>query len=242
MKTSIFYISSLIIITLFLLLIRYFNNNKHNLRFLKNKHFGLSRLNKTDINRKITTSFKTNNNIFICKLLNLNKDFIIILSNKIEQKINNTKTTYRAKNGVVFIDDISKQLLTISLKNHKPTIFYNYRNLYTKLNLKQKENKIFKIVLANNILHKVVDMHDYLNNILKIFNKSKNAKCIHYYNDNMCFYAQILSFCKFNNNIKSIYRYSEYDIFYMIKRFYKHLYNLEFELNFLISYLLVLFK
>ena len=133
-------------------------------------------------------------------------------------------------------------MLNNSINSNKANIFKQYKLIDNHFNLKRKEHKMFKIFLAQKIITQIVFHKRKLDDILKIINKSKNAKSLHFYENTIHYYAQIYSICKFNKNKTYLLIKENPDINYCINTFLLHLYKEKQTLDLLINYLFILFK
>ncbi|MBQ4541709.1 MAG: hypothetical protein IJA23_02525 [Clostridia bacterium] len=128
------------------------------------------------------------------------KDFLLTISKFVDYKINFNKLTYRAKKNKTIIENYSK---VISLNIHKdyPYILFNeYARNYKQLQIKLKENKIFKILLARFLLEELIKIERELIYISKIIHKYKKRNFIINYNKNIYNYAEFYAIFKFNKN------------------------------------------
>lgn len=205
-----------------------------------NLKFKFLTLSKTKITPALKRALNLNNNLFCCFELNQNKSFLTTLSKFVDFKTQNNKNTYRAKENFVLIDESCRQL--ISELKLKPNIFKNYKMLNNKFKFRQKENKVLKILLAKHILIKIAKLKKETDDLLKIINLSKNAKCVKFYQNTTHYYSQIYSFCNFNKNKTKLLNHSKPEIDYMIKRLFNQLYAYKKQFSILINYLIVMFN
>lgn len=223
----------------------YLNLCSFNEIFINNKSFKFTykQLKHKNIYPQLELVMIYKNNLFCCTKLNQNLNYISTIARLVDFKLSKNKNKYRAKDNKILINELTNMLTESSLKNNHALVFTEYKILYNKLNIKQKENKIFKLLFAEKIILKIIKIKEELDDILKIFIKSKNAKYIKYYKNTTLYYAQILAIFNLNKNKTLIFNQeNNIDINYCVKRLYTTLYKYESELNLLINYLLVIFN
>lgn len=214
------------------------------------KDFILNKTNKYSYkkldNRKtfseIKLMFATNNSLFCAKSLYENKDFLLAISKLIDYKIKNIKQTFKSKGNNIFIDSLSHYVLDINFKDNKTQIFNTYKLLNKKLNVKQKEHRVFKILLARRLIDKIIFIKNDLDNIFYILNKSKNTSKLKKYENTIYYYAQVYSVCKYNNLKNFLINFAQSEINYMVRKLITYLYDKQKKLNYILTYLKVIFN
>lgn len=213
----------------------YFLVSKNNLTY--------SKLNESDTSKQIKIMYsKLKYPMFTDKILLDNKNFLITLSKFVDYKINNSKQTFRAKSKIILIDHIAYILSNDMINSCECNIFSKFKLTINKYKLRQKEIRIFKMLLAKHILIKIINIENELTQISKIIKKSKNAKYLKKYNKMILKSANIYGIYKFNQNSnKLLYEYKG-NIKQIIKNLFVELIESEFRLKLAVTYLKVLFN
>ena len=209
--------------------------------FYNIKKFNYSKLRKTNIHNLTRKSFRVKNKIFPLKFFYANENYLKALSKFINLKINNSKITYRSINSITMIECLASRLVEELIKTNKTYVFKNYKTLNKILKLKQKEHKVFKIVLARTLLEKVIKIKHNLDIIDKIIIKSKNAKSIRFYRNSTYFNAQIYSILHYNNNSSKVLYKLKTPTDDHIKTFFTYLFQQTHLVNIIINYLVIIF-
>lgn len=222
----------------------YVNNCNFYANFIlnKNHNFVYKKLNKRKVLPETKLLFSTNNSLFCAKTIYENKNYLLTISKLVDYKIEKINQTFKARGNSVFIDSLTQYVLDINLPNNKTQIFNTYKLLYKKLNVKQKENKIFKILLARRLIEKIIFIKNDLDEIFYILNKSKTITKLKNYENTIFYYAQIYGVCKYNNLKNSLINTSQSETNYMINKLIAYLYDKQKKLNFLLTYLKVIFN
>lgn len=211
-----------------------YKSSANKIKYLKLKYSNTQAISKQ--------FFKKKNQLFSLSSLNKNKPFLQTLSRLVDFKINNNKLKYRAKGTETLIEEISKSCISNFISGRCPNIFISFKQAKLEYGLKQKELKIFKMVLARDLFLYIGQNKKILDVLMKIIKKSKNAKCLRFYDNNIYFYSNIYGICNFNKNSNAIVIKNNIDLDYMIARFYKELYRLKFNIDVAVNYLLVMFS
>ena len=218
-------------------------NNLQNI-FLHNK----TKTSYKKLPRSNTIKFV--NEIYDCDLKQLqtqkiifnNKKFILTISKLIDYKINSNKQKYRAKENKILINEISTLIATNILKSNQNNLFKNYKELINIFSLRQKENKIFKILLAQKLILLLYKINSELNEISYIITKSKSVKKLKKFNKQILWSAQIYSIKNFNSNSTKILFNKNINEKNIINNFFLELYEAENKIRRIITYLVTMFS
>ena len=86
------------------------------------------KLNKSHSNYVVLNMFlNQQKKLFIENEIYLNKNYLVVLSKIIDQKINSVKTTFRSKRGKIYIDEISKYIASLILTKDECLLFSEYK-------------------------------------------------------------------------------------------------------------------
>ena len=150
------FLLTLQIIMYFLIKNTTFCDNLNELKILNSNpliKFEYLKLQKSSLYKSIqnTLNFK-HKPLFIEKYLISTKSYILTLAKFIDFKINNDKKMYRAKNGVTTIENLAFIISKNIYKEKSYNLFKTYKKQFFSLSIKQKEDKLFKILLAKNLI------------------------------------------------------------------------------------------
>lgn len=176
------------------------------------------------------------------KIIFSNKKFILTISKLIDYKINSNKHKYRAKENKILINEISTLIATNILKSNQNNLFKNYKYLINIFSLRQKENKIFKILLAQKLILLLYKINSELNEISYIITKSKSVKKLKKFNKQILWSAQIYSIKNFNSNSTKILFNTNVNEKDIINNFFIELYEAENKIRRIITYLVTMFS
>ncbi|MBQ8424916.1 MAG: hypothetical protein IJX17_02710 [Clostridia bacterium] len=179
--------------------------------------------------------------IFCQKLFYSNIDFLLSLSKQIDEKINNDNKTYRSKNGHILIQEIASVVSSSILLSDKCNLFEKYKKISNIYKLKQKENKIFKILLGKQLLQKLYDIESEIINISKVIHKSKTTDKIKKYKKKILLLAEIYAIKKYNPNSTKILNKHKLDYNIIAKKLFSELKNAETKEKIIIYYLQTMF-
>lgn len=189
---------------------------------LNKTHFYL--IKNTLLEEELKLVYLKNNLLFSCEELNKSKEFLLSTAKTIDSYFKKLKTKFRGFNNQTLIEVLSSTILSndnfINFQIYKTYKHFLHNNIFQK-----KELKILKFIFIRDILKSIINLKQEFDDLLKIINKSKNANYIHYYKNNIAFYCQIYSFCRFNNNLRLIQKFKQWEINYMVSRFISYLYK-----------------
>lgn len=129
-----------------------------------------------------------------------NKQYLLVVSKFIDKKINHTKQTFRSKNNHIIIDELSKHLASLIIKNNKCNLFSTYKSIANKFNIKQKEDKLFKVLLGQKLIFLLSKIKSECSEISKVVHAGKTTKKLKNYKKQILCSAQIYSVANFNPN------------------------------------------
>ena len=148
--------------------------------------------------------FDTTKPLFAEQDIFKNKQYLLVVSKFIDQKINHSKQTFRSKNNHIIIDELSKHIASLIIKNDKCNLFSTYKSLATKFNIKQKEQKVFKILLGQKLIFLLSKLKSECSEISRVVQKGKTTKRLKVYKKQILHSAQIYSVANFNPNSTKI--------------------------------------
>ena len=180
--------------------------------------------------------------MFTDKVLIDNKKYILTLSKFIDYKINNSKQTFRAKSNLILIEQIAAYLSKELIKSGECKIFFKFNQLKLQYNLRQKEIKVFKILLAKYIFEEIIKIENELIEVSDTIQKSKNAKHLNFYRKKLKNSANIYGIVKFNGNSNKLLANDDLNKEELLKNFFIELMEAEHRLKLSVTYLKVLFS
>ncbi len=240
------------IICLFLIYLYYFLHRKDNfcrnlnklLKLYKNKkikiYYSKLKYMKTygPLNR-IVLSQKIN--LFCQKSFDKNKKYILTLAKFIDYKLLSNTQKYRTKGSFTLVENLTKIMIYDFKNSYNNNLFFNYKQYLTNFNLKQKEIKVFKLLVGRELILYLSDNLKELNKISKIIQKSKTAKSFKKYKILLHNYAEIYGISKFNPNSNKLmnknFVYAD-----ALKNFYLELFYYDFKIHQIVSYLEIMFN
>ncbi len=242
----------LIILAIFCSFIIYFLNKKvyfcenYNTLTLQinstNTKFDYIKLKKTNIYFKLFSVLNSNkHNLGVESFLFKNKNFLLTISKFIDYKINNNKITYRGKGNLTIVENLGYIISKCIYKDNPYVLFNEYKKQYNVFNIKQKENKIFKYLLAKFLLIELIKIKRELNDISNIIQKYKKCKYNSNYSKNIYNYAKFYSFLCYNQNstyYKNKLNLNTNDI---ISTFFSVIFEAERQMKIIITYLKTMF-
>ena len=175
------------------------------------------------------------------KIFYSNYDYLSSLAKFIDYKINNPKNKYRCKNNHVLIDEIAYITAKNILLSNNCNLFALFVKHSKRFSLKQKEYKIFKILLAQKLLDIIIKIESELQAISSVIQKSKSYKKIKNYSKEILKSAHIYSLLFYNNNSNKILYGFNLNTNNVIKNLFFELYEAEYKLKLSITYLKTMF-
>lgn len=180
-------------------------------------------------------------NLFCQKSFDKNKSYILTLSKFIDYKLLNNKQKYRSKGSLTLVENLTKIMVYDFKNSYSNNLFFNYKQYFEKFNLKQKEIKIFKLLVGRELILYLSENLKELNDISKIIQKSKNAKSFKKYKNLLHNYAEYYGISKFNNKSNML----KNDISIIdngFKNFFSELFYYDFKIRQIVSYLEIMFN
>ena len=200
-------------------------------------------LTKSNSNEKINfIVFNNNKKLFCEKFLYKNINFLITVSKFIDLKINSSKQTFRSKNNKVLIEEIASVVAYSIIYSNKCNLFKLYKRLSTQYNLKNKENKIFKVLLGQKLICLLFEIESEIIDISKIINKSKTTKKVKKYKKKLYFFAELYSIKKFHKNSTKLLSEYKFDYNKIAGYLILELNESEKKMKVIISYLIAMFS
>ena len=179
--------------------------------------------------------------IAVEKNFNRSKNFILTVSKYIDYKINFNKSTYRSKSKETVIENLSRLLVLNIHKDHPYVLFKEYKNNYNSLQIKLKENKIFKILLAKFLLNEFISIYKEIIYISKIIHKYKKRNFNYNYSKNIYNCAKYYAIFKYNNNALNYELKHDLNKTEIIDAFFSYLFEAECKLKIIVTYLKTMF-
>lgn len=213
--------------------------------FLINKkilNFNKLRLKNTNLKTLVLKCFNKSNTLFPLKEFNQSKNLLIDISSRLDEYFKQNYKKYRSVNDEILIEKIIKNLIDSDDILYSFNLFSKFKLICNNYKILKKETKISLALFAKYLILKIINKKKYLDDLLKIINKSKNAKYTSFYRNTIYFYAQMYSFCNFNNSSSKLITLSTNEINYMIFRFFSHLYKQHKQMKILLTYLYVITK
>lgn len=197
------------------------------------------KLKFSNLTKPLSKLFRSKHKTLFCeKLIYDEKKYLLTLAKFIDFKINNQKLTFRAKNKIILIDNLSL-ILAKSIHHNQPIkIFKQYKTCYSKFELRRKENKIFKILLAQKLIIELINIENELKRISKIINRKHHF--IFNYRKSIFNDALFYSLLKFHNNA-NYFKYKYQITNKHINRFLSELFDADYKIKVIIFYLKAMF-
>jgi hypothetical protein len=166
----------------------------------KNK-FNFQKLSKSKLQHSLKNLFNLKHKelYFENKIIE-SKNYLIALSKFIDYKINNNNITYRTKNDLTIIENLAYIISKQIYSNNPFSLYQTYLSNFNNLSIKQKENKVFKILLAKNLINELIIIEREYIQISKIIQYNKKRKFYFNYFKNILNYAKFYSILKYNKN------------------------------------------
>lgn len=158
-------------------------------------------LSKSTANEKILLLIFNKNKKFFCeKYLYKKLDFLFTVSRFVDYKLNQSKQLFRSKNDKILIEQIACVVAWSVILSNECKLFELYKKLNKQYNLKLKENKIFKLLLAQKLIYLLFEIECEIIEISKIIEKSKTIKKVKFYKKKLYFLAELYAVKKFHKN------------------------------------------
>ena len=187
-------------------------------------------------------STNKNKKLFCENFLYKNINFLLTLSKFIDLKINSSKQTFRAKRKRILIEEIASVVAYSVIYSNNCNLFKLYKKLSHQYNIKNKENKIFKLLLGQKLIYILFQIESEIMDISKIIKKSKKIKKVKKYKKKLYFFAELYSIKKFHKNSTKLlanykFNYNKIAGFLIIE-----LNESQKKLKIIISYLIAMFS
>ncbi len=212
--------------------------------FIKNKNEKVEyiKLENSNSNYKVKSIFRhLTKPMFTDKIVIKNKDYLLSISKFVDYKINNSKQTYRSKHNIVLIEKLSAILCSEIIKRGECNLFHKFELCKQKFNLRQKEIKIFKLLIAKHLIDEIYNLEKELCEISGVIIKSKTAKHTTNYRKKLLNSANLYGILKFNNNSTKLLFFKSHNKIKIIKNFFAELFEAENRIKIACTYLKVLF-
>ena len=183
----------LYIFALFLMYFAFYDTNfNYNIEpFLDKKiKFSYIQINKTQLYKTLKITLKNENKIYSCEVVNKNKEALLSFAKLVDKFTRENKNKYRAKEGIILIDTISKLAVTKLIVTQKPVLMKSLKHECLRFKINKKELCVLKVLITKYLL--CVLIKNYLfssrfNKTIKQF--SKNKKYNHSFKSKMASYA-----------------------------------------------------
>ena len=209
----------------------------------KTTRYTYKKLSKSSVYDKLKYMFDTKHDIMIFEHITVaNKNYLIALSKFVSYRINTNKQAFRAKKDMILIDQIATYLAKNLVSSGKCNLFSNFNMIAKSFKLKQKECKIFKLLLAERLLLLLYEIETELIDISNVIKSAKISKRVHKFHKKLLFDAQIYSIENFNPNSTKILYNLDLDIKALVTNLFHELFYAEQRLNIIVSYLITMFN
>ena len=208
----------------------------------KSSPYKFSKLSKSYCYQSIFFTFsQINEPLFFQKRLLKNKNYLLTLAKTIDFKINSNKNTYRAKNNYILIEQVANVCANQIFSNNPCSVFFTYKNLVSKYNIRLKENRVFKFLLAKSFFEKLFLIENESAQIERVIFKSKKILHLKKFKKQILNSAQIYSIKKFNpSSTKLLIKNKNVD--FTIKNFLYELEIIDSNEKMIIAYLTTIFS
>ena len=218
------------------------SNNLHNLYKDKKIKIYYAKLKTRRIYKPLNKIVLTQkSNLFCQKSFDKNKNYILTLSKFIDYKLLNNKQKYRSKGTLTLVENLTKIMVYDFKNSYSNNLFFNYKQYLEKFSLKQKEIKIFKLLIGRELILYLSENLKELNEISKIIQKSKNAKTFKRYKNLLHNYAEYYGISKFNNK-SNMLKNNISIVDNEFKNFFSELFYYDFKIRQIVSYLEIMFN
>ena len=190
----------LYIFALFLMYFAFYDANfNYNIKPFLDKKAKLSykQLNKTHLYKTLKFLLKNENKIYSTEVINKNKEALLSLAKLVDKFTKENKNKYRAKEGTILIDTISKLAVTKLIVTQKPILIKTLKYECLRFKINKKELCVLKVLITKYLLCVLIKNYLFssrLNKTIKRFSKSK--KYNHSFKSKMESYAIL----KYNKN------------------------------------------
>lgn len=180
--------------------------------------------------------------IFSQKYLYKRMKFLLSLSKFIDFKINFNTQKYRAKKNKILIEEIASVVSNSVYLSNECKLFSLYKKLSNVYGLKIKENKIFKVLLGQQLIYRLFEIEEEMIQISKIIFKSKKTKKIKKFKKKIFLYAELYSIKKYNPNASKILAKEKINFNKLAGVLFEELSEAQKKEKIIISYLTIMFS
>ena len=199
-------------------------------------------LSKSTANEKIILlNLNKRKKLFCEKFLYKNIDLLYTISKFIDYKINSNNFLYRAKNGKILIEQIASTVAFSAIISDKCKLFSLYKKLNLQYNLRVKENKIFKLLLGQQLIYLLFEIEHETIEISKIIDKSKNFKKVKNYKKKLYYLAELYAIKKFHKNSTKLLSNYKYNYSKIANNLLLELDDISKKQKIIISYIITMF-
>lgn len=207
------------------------------------EHYNYSRLPKSNIEEELSYLFSKSSNLLFCeKILYSKQGYLLTLSRLIDVKINTNKNTYRTKNNLVLIEQLASVIANQINLSNECKLFKQFSMLKLQYSLKQKEEKVFKILLGQKLIIELCKIERELKQISKIITKSKKARKFSPQSKQINFDALVYGIKRFNPNSGKILANFQGNLSKSAENLFNELLNAELKIKIILQYLSVMFS
>ena len=218
-----------------------FYNKQKSKHKTKNKQ-KFSKLKKSNTFKKLLKSFKFNNELKCLKTMYNHKLYLLNIAQLIDTKINNNNTHFRTHQKETLIENIAREVVETTLKNNHPILQKTYIQKHQLFNVKEKENKVSKLLIVKYLLENLIILKEKMDKLLKIIIKSKNAKSYSFCKNNIYSNAKLYGIAKYHKNSTKIFYQQNINKNSCLKDFFSYLDFQEVKVKIIVHYLIILFK
>ena len=169
----------LYIFALFLMYFAFYDTNfNYNIKPFLDKKTKLSykQLNKTHLYKTLKITLKKENKIYSCEVINKNKEALLSFAKLVDKFTRENKNKYRAKEGTILIDTISKFAVTKLVITQKPILINSLKHECLRFKINKKELCVLKVLITKYLLCVLIKNYLFssrLNKTIKRFSKNK---------------------------------------------------------------------
>ena len=207
-----------------------------------NSKFNFQKLSKSKLENSLKKLFNLKHKeLFFENKIIESKNYLITLSKFIDYKINNNNVTYRTKNDLTIIENLAYIVSKQIYSNNPFSLYQTYLSNFNNLSIKQKENKVFRILLAKNLINELIVIEREYIQISKIIQYNKKRKFYFNYFKNILNHAKIYSILKYNKNSTYFKHKYNTDKNFSMHSFLNELFYSEYKAKIILNYLKALF-
>lgn len=179
------------------------NNLILKMKLYQKNDLSYSRLTYSNCKYKLLKIFKKKRKLLFCeKTVFDNKDFLLEISEFIDNKNNFCKQKFRGVKRHTYIEYIAEIVIKKFFHNNNFKVINFLKKQDVCCRFQKKEIAILKVVISKYLIRLICYIECEIDKIFKIIYKSKTAKYIKKYRKTIYKYTSYYSICKFNSYLK----------------------------------------